>query len=92
MKERDVETAVCVFAGGLGVGTLKIAGPNDRGKPDRLFFKDGKAIFIELKATGAKPTELQLRTIKKLREKGMFADWTDSPKQASQWILDHLIP
>jgi hypothetical protein len=92
MRERDVEAAVCMFAAGVGVGTYKLAGPNDRGKPDRLFFKDGKAIFIELKASGEEPTDLQLRNIRKLREKGMFADWTDSPRVASQWILDHLIP
>ena len=91
MRERDVEAAVCMFAAGVGVGTLKLNGSGARGKSDRLFFKDGKAIFIEMKATGEKPTELQLRNIRKLREKGMFADWTDSPKQASQWILDHLI-
>jgi hypothetical protein len=92
MKERDVEKLVNAFAEKVGVGTFKLAGPNDRGKSDRLFFKDGRAIFIELKATGEIPTPLQFRSIKKLREKGMFADWTDSPKQASQWILDHLIP
>lgn len=91
MRERDVETAVCAFASDQGVGTFKLSGPNDRGKPDRLFFKNGKAIFIELKATGEKPTELQLRTIRKLREKGMFADWTDDPRVAAKWITDRLL-
>ena len=80
-----------MFAGGVGVGTFKLAGPNDRGKPDRLFFKDGKAIFIELKATGEKPTALQEKAIKKAREKGMFADWTDDPRVAAKWITDHLL-
>ena len=38
-----------------------------------------------------KPTPLQLRTIEKLREKGMFADWTDDPRVAAKWITDHLL-
>lgn len=91
MRERDVETAVCVFAGGLGIGTIKLSGPNDRGKPDRLFFKDGKAIFIELKATGERPTALQIRALEKARSRGMFADWTDDPRVAAKWITDHLL-
>lgn len=91
MKERDVETAVCLFAGGVGVGTYKLSGPNDRGKPDRLFFKDGKAIMVELKATGEKPTALQLRALEEVRKKGMFADWTDDPRVAAKWITDHLL-
>lgn len=91
MRERDVEAAVCMFAGGLGVGTIKLSGPNDRGKPDRLYYLNGKAIFIELKATGEKPTALQLKTIEKLRSKGMFADWTDDPRVAAKWITDHLL-
>lgn len=91
MRERDVETAVCVFAGGLGIGTIKLSGTNDRGKPDRLFFKDGKAIFIELKATGEQPTALQIRALEKARSKGMFADWTDDPRVAAKWIIDHLL-
>lgn len=91
MRESDVETAVCTFAKSVGVGTFKLSGPNDRGKPDRLFFKDGKAIFIELKATGEKPTDLQLRNIRKLRKKGMFADWTDDPRVAAKWIIGHLL-
>jgi hypothetical protein len=91
MKERDVETAVNLFAGGMGVGTYKLASPGDRGKPDRLYFKDGKAIFVELKATGELPTPLQEKAIKKAREKGMFADWTDDPRVAAKWITDHLL-
>lgn len=91
MRERDVEAAVCMFAGGVGVGTFKLSGPNDRGKPDRLFFKDGKAIFVELKATGEQPTALQIRALEKARSKGMFADWTDDPRVAAKWITDHLL-
>lgn len=91
MKERDVEAAVCKFAVENAVGTFKLSGPNDRGKPDRLFFKNGKAVFIELKATGGKPTALQLRAIKNARDKGMFADWTDDPRVAARWITDNLL-
>ena len=91
MRERDVEAAVCMFAGGVGVGTIKLSGPNDRGKPDRLYYLNGKAIFIELKATGEKPTALQIRALEKARSKGMFADWTDDPRVAAKWITDHLL-
>lgn len=91
MRERDVEAAVCLFAGGVGVGTYKLSGPNDRGKEDRIFFRNGKAIFIELKATGEKPTALQLKAMEKSRAKGMFSDWTDDPRVAAKWITEHLL-
>lgn len=91
MRERDIEEIVCKFAETFNVGTYKLAGPNDRGKPDRLFFREGKAIFIELKATGKEPTDLQLRAIKKAREKGMFADWTDDSRTACKWITENLL-
>lgn len=38
-----------------------------------------------------KPTALQEKAIKKAREKGMFADWTDDPRVAAKWITDHLL-
>ena len=46
---------------------------------------------VRLKATSEKPTALQLKTIEKLRSKGMFADWTDDPRVAAKWITDHLL-
>jgi hypothetical protein len=75
MRESTIETAVCAYAKSLGWLPMKLAGANDRGKPDRMFLKDGRVMFIEFKATGKLPTALQLRWLADLHERGFTAGW-----------------
>lgn len=42
----------------------------------------GRAIYIEVKAPGGKPTELQLRMLAALASKGAVAFWADSVASA----------
>jgi len=91
MRESEVESAVCAFAKANGVSTLKLAGQHNRGKPDRIFMRKGKTIFVELKATGGKPTALQLKFLEGRRRDGFFAGWTDSPGEAIKWIKQELL-
>ena len=42
----------------------------------------GRAIYIEVKAPGCKPTELQLRMLAALAAKGAIAFWADSVASA----------
>lgn len=68
IRERDIEAKVVKWAKNNGWLTYKFVSPSQRGVPDRIFIKEGHIVFIEFKAPGKKPTQLQAHTIKKLRE------------------------
>jgi len=61
MLESKIEKTVCEYAKGLGVLTYKFTG--HKGVPDRIFMINGKTFFIEFKAEGKKPTQLQRKTM-----------------------------
>lgn len=48
----------------------KFAYPRRKGGTDYIFMKAGRVIFVEFKAPGKKPTELQAEEHAKLREAG----------------------
>ncbi len=56
----------------LGFWTLKIHGGAYQmaGLPDILAIKEGKAYWIEVKRPGGKPTALQLKRLRDLKEAG----------------------
>ena len=87
MRESTVEKHVNRFAEDHGIKSIKLNGPGERGKADRMFCKDGKAIFIELKRPGKRATELQVKWLCEMQALGFFANWTDSPGQAIMWIV-----
>jgi Holliday junction resolvase len=78
MKESTIERAVCAYAKAQGCLVLKLAGPNQKGQPDRMFIKSGQVLFIEFKAPGKLPTKLQEKWIKDLRLENMPAFCCDS--------------
>ena len=90
MRESEVEGTAVTWAEENGFIALKLSGPNDRGKPDRLFLINDKAIFIEFKATGEEPTALQWRWLKELRKKGFVAEWYDHPFNAIRLLKKYL--
>jgi len=52
------------------------------GVPDRLvLLPGGRAVFVELKAPGKKPTELQSEMMRKLRDLGFRCEVIDSKEQ-----------
>lgn len=51
---------------------------------------DGKSLWLELKATGERPRPIQVYTIKRLRDAGLMAEWTDDFATARHYI-DKLI-
>lgn len=71
IRERDIEAKVVKWAKDNGWLTYKFVSPSQRGVPDRIFIKGGIVVFIEFKAPGKKPTQLQAQTIKKLQAQGM---------------------
>lgn len=86
MRESALEKIVCREAKALGISTYKLAGPNDRGKPDRIFMRNGVAAFVELKAPGEKPTKLQMKNLQEREADGFNAQWFDNPGEAINWL------
>lgn len=91
MTESQIERAACAFAKENGIAVLKLSGPSDRGKADRLFMKNGKTIFIEFKAKGKVPTKLQERFLEDRRADGFFAEYTDSLEIAKRMLANNFL-
>jgi hypothetical protein len=91
MSESEIEKAIVEFAKKNGISTLKLSGPHDRGKADRLFMHNGKALFLEIKAPGKKPTELQKRFLRERHYDGFPATWVDDKDDGISFLFDHLL-
>ncbi len=88
-KEKKIEEGLVRFCREHQIYTRKFASPSNRGVPDRIFCKDGKVVFMELKRPGNTPTTLQHHELDTLRKHGMIATWCDSYEKAVQ-ILKNL--
>lgn len=82
IRERDIEKKSCELAKAAGWLTYKFVSPAQRGVPDRIFIKDGRVVFIEFKALGAKPTKLQWCMIERLQGQGCKVFVCDSVEGA----------
>ena len=91
MRESTIERAVCAYAKAKGCLVMKLAGPNQKGQPDRMFIRNGKVLFIEFKAPGKLPTRLQYKWLDNLTLQGMKACWRDNIKEAKQ-VIDAVFP
>ena len=91
MRESHIERAVGEFCKRNGITFQKQAGVGNKGMADRLVMRQGKAIFLELKAPGCKPTALQERYLRLRREDGFSAEWHDSIEGAVNFITKELL-
>jgi Holliday junction resolvase len=78
MRESALEAKIVKYCRENGILTYKFSSPSQRGVPDRVMMKDGKVLFLEVKAPGKEPTKLQLHEIEKIRKSGVFAVWADN--------------
>ena len=78
MLEKPIEAATRKYAIKNGWLTYKFKSPSQKGVPDRIFIKDGQNVYVEFKATGKKPTELQSRVHQQMREYGALVFVIDS--------------
>lgn len=88
MNEKTLERKCCKWAESQGWLVLKLVCPNVRGVPDRMFLRDGEAMFVEFKQPGGKTRPEQERMIEKLNKHGFgcvvvdrfdnFVDWMGS--------------
>jgi len=83
MLERDVENALVRRVKKLGGTCEKFTSPSARSVPDRLItMPGGQIIFVECKAPGKKPTELQERDHARRRALGCDVRVIDSKEAA----------
>lgn len=62
MLEKHIEAALCARVALLGGRCEKFTSPGRRSVPDRIVtLPGGRIVFVECKAPGKKPTELQAR-------------------------------
>lgn len=86
MLERDIEKKVNKYAASLGWLVYKFVSPNRRGVPDRMYLRHGVAMFVEFKQTGKKPTALQAKEMRKLREHGFRVVVIDDVEQGREYF------
>lgn len=78
MLERDIEAHLVKRCKEIGALADKFTSPQRRSVPDRLITFGGRVLFVELKATGKKPTEAQVRDHERRRAAGAEVVWLDS--------------
>lgn len=90
MLERDIEAYLVKRCKEIGALCDKFVSPQRRSVPDRLITFGGRVLFVELKATGKKPTEAQVRDHERRRAAGAIVLWLDSKEQVD-WLLRDLV-
>lgn len=87
MRERDVERYLRDMIKREEGIAYKWVSPGNSGVPDRIVMLPGAPdIFVELKASGKKPTALQQVQHKRLRELGRYVIVIDSKEQVDRLI------
>lgn len=89
MLERDIEAYLVKRCKEIGALADKFVSPQRRSVPDRMITFSGRVLFVELKATGKKPTEAQVRDHERRRAAGAEVVWLDSKNAADEviWCL-----
>lgn len=90
MLERDIEAYLVKRCKEIGALCDKFTSPQRRSVPDRLITFSGRVLFVELKATGKRPTEAQVRDHERRRDAGAEVVWLDSTA-AVMALEDYLI-
>lgn len=78
MLERDIEAYLVKRCKEIGALADKFTSPSRRSVPDRLITFGGRVLFVEVKATGARPTAAQYRDHERRRAAGAEVVWLDS--------------
>lgn len=89
MKEHHIEQALKTAVEADGGLCWKLTSPGTTGVPDRICLKDGRAVFVEVKAPGCKPRPIQHRRIRQLQDQGFTVLVIDQVEQIEE-VLDAL--
>jgi hypothetical protein len=72
----------------LGFMCLKFTAPGTAGVPDRIIIRDGRTVFVELKAPGEGPRRLQREVIKDLRSHGALVYLADTKELVDELLTE----
>ena len=90
--EKKIEEYLRDVVKASGGRAYKFTSPGNDGVPDRLvLLPGGKAVFVELKAPGKKPTVLQELQISRIRQLGFDVRVIDS-KEGAEALLKEVMP
>lgn len=78
LRESQIEGWAVQVARNLRYYARKYKTPSRRSAPDRIFAKHGRVFFIEFKATGSIPSDLQKEEHRKMRKAGLTVYVCDS--------------
>lgn len=91
MGEKDTEQYLRERVKMFGGIAYKFVSPGNVGVPDRLvLFPEGRIAFVELKAPGKKPTQLQLLQQKRIKDLGFEVLVIDNKADVDKFIQDHM--
>lgn len=86
-REKDIEKYLRDKVKAAGGRAYKFVSPGNTGVPDRIvLFPSGRIVFVELKAPGKKPTELQKLQHERIRNLGFMVLVIDSKEQVDGLI------
>ena len=86
MKEKQVETYLKEQVEKRGGICWKFESPGTAGVPDRIVVLNGETVFVEVKAPGEKPRDLQRKRISQIRQARGRARWLDSKEAVDQFL------
>lgn len=87
MRESTIEAYLREQVKALGGKAYKFVSPGNSGVPDRLvLLPSGQALFVELKATGKKPTPLQLKQQRDIQGLGFFVSVVDTKAGVDEFV------
>ena len=87
MSEKDIEKYLVQEVKKIGGKAYKWTSPGNNGVPDRIvFLPSGVIKFVELKAPGKKPTELQIKKHKELEALGHNVIIIDHKENVNDFI------
>jgi hypothetical protein len=82
VRESTVESAINAFAEIRGWWCAKFVSPGLNGVTDRLFIRDGRHVFMEVKRPGEEPTAQQYKRMRDMKAHGAEVHWVDNVEQA----------
>lgn len=87
--ESSITRSIVTLAKSLGWWTFKIAGGpmQTSGIPDLLCLKNGRAVFLEVKQPGKKPTRLQEHRMLEIRKVGGAVAEVVTSKEEAKEVL-----
>lgn len=86
MKESDIEKYLLERVESFGGLCWKFVSPGTKGVPDRVVILNGLTVFIEVKAPGQNPRDLQVKRIQQIRHRDGNAIYISSIEEVDALV------